>query len=177
MRCISAQGHSPAARRDRCIRSHPNETASADPGRRRLSLLRRSRRFAREEAGAVTVEAVIWIPFFFFILALITDASLAFFAKAEAFRIIQAGNRLYSIEQDKDANTAAELETWIENAFESRSANANATTTLVEVSTGQTVVSTALTIPIREVMLFDAGVPDSWVMTVGSQHYVEWPNG
>lgn len=141
---------------------------------------RLARRFARDESGTVTVEAVIWIPFFFFILALITDASLAFFAKAEAFRIIQAGNRLFSIEQDRDVNTAAQLETWIENAFDTRSAGptgANAITTLLEVSTGQTVVSTAMTIPLQEVILFDVGVPSSWVMTVGSQHYVEWPNG
>lgn len=137
------------------------------------ALGRRARRFARDEGGAVTVEALLWIPFFFWIVMLITDASLAFFAKAEAFRIVQNGNRLYSISADV-ADTEAELEAWVESAYSGQSTRAAADTTFP--SSG-TVVQTAMTVPLVDVMLFNVfGASDSWTMTVNSQHYIEWPN-
>lgn len=137
---------------------------------RGLRPVRWVRRFARDESGLVTVEAVFWIAFFFGLLALITDVSLAFFAKAEAFRIVQNGNRLYSV---KSLTTTGAVETWIENSFEANSPTANATTAVDDVN-DETVVATVFTIPIHEVLLF--GAPRDWSMEVGSMHFVERHN-
>ena len=127
-------------------------------------------RFARDESGAVTVEAVIWIPVFFFVLMLITDASLAFFSRAEAFRIVQNGNRAYSV---GDLASTAAVETWVEGAF-TRSKSDDATTTI---STDKTLVTTQLSFPIVQVVAFSTfGLPSTWKIVVSSQHYVEWPN-
>jgi Flp pilus assembly protein TadG len=127
-------------------------------------------RFARDEEGAVTVEAVLWIPLFFFLLILITNSALAFYARGEAFRIVQNGNRAYS------AHTLASkeaVEAWIEGAF-TRTQNDDAVTTI---SADKTIVTTQLTFPIRDVIAFNSlSLPISWTLTVRSQHYVEWPN-
>lgn len=137
----------------------------------RAGPFRRRRRLLADESGAVTVEALFWIPFFFGVLMLITDVSMAFFAKAEAFRIVQNGNRLLSVRALDDA---AAVEAWVEAEYSGRSANAEVTTALNE---DETVVSTQIVIPIGDVMLFDVfSATNDWVMTVNSQHYIEWPN-
>lgn len=126
------------------------------------------RRFARDEDGAVTVETVIWLPFLFLILALITDASLAFYSKADAFRIIQNGNRLYSIGA---LDTTAKVETFVETVFRNTAINADATTV---VDDDGLLVGTSLSYPLQNVMLF-SDVPNNWRITVQSIHYIEWP--
>ena len=124
--------------------------------------------FARDEGGAVTVEAVIWIPFFFFVLMLITDASMAFFSKAEAYRVIESGNRAFATSRFETTSATA---TWIENQFKTLSASADATTT-ADPSAGT--VSTTLVYPAREVVLFNTlGVLGGWAITVQAQQYVE----
>lgn len=125
-------------------------------------------RFARDEDGAVTVETVIWLPFLFLILALITDASLAFYSKADAFRIIQNGNRLYSIGA---LDTTAKVETFVETVFRNTAINADATTV---VDDDGLLVGTSLSYPVQNVMLF-SDVPNDWRIVVQSIHYIEWP--
>jgi Flp pilus assembly protein TadG len=129
--------------------------------------IRRARRFARDEGGSVTVEAVLWLPFFFGILMLITDVSLAFYAKAQAFRIIQDANRAFSVRRVTDPDDVA---TAVEGAFATFAPSANATTAV----SSDGVVSTVMTFPIDEVILF---VPlrsfADLTVTVGAQHYVE----
>lgn len=126
-------------------------------------------RFARDERGAVSVEAVLWIPFFFVLLMLITDASLAFFSKAQAFRVIEAGNRAFSI---KNLTSTAATELWIENEFKPLSRNVNAITT---VDKARGIVFTTLEYPARDVSLFGSlNVLKGWKITVRSQQYVEW---
>ena len=135
-----------------------------------VRLTRFTRRFAQDEDGAITVEAVLWIPFFFLVLILITNAALAFYAKGEAFRIVQNANRAFSAHAlaSKEA-----VETRVEAAF-TRTTNDEASTT---VSTDKKIVSTQLTFPVRDVMAFNLiNIPSSWKITVSSQHYVEWPN-
>lgn len=179
LRCIPDQGQRPDARQERTPRKRsPDGGPAADRRRQGRAPGWSPRRFARDEAGAVTVEALFWIPFFFSVLMLITDVSMAFFAKAEAFRIVQNANRLYSIQAEyadgQYMDTAAEVETWIETAYSERSLGADAIT---DVTTSTAVVSTRMTIPIPDVMLFNIfGTASDWVMTVNSQHYIEWPN-
>lgn len=128
-----------------------------------------AKRFAREEGGAVSVEAVLWIPFFFILLMMITDASLAFFSKAQAFRVVEAGNRAFSI---KNITSTAATELWIENEFKPLSPNVNATTT---VDKARGIVFTTIDYPARDVSLFGTlNVLKGWKITVRSQQYVEW---
>ena len=135
-----------------------------------VRLTRFTRRFAQDQDGAITVEAVLWIPFFFLVLILITNAALAFYARGEAFRIVQNGNRAFSAHAiaSKEA-----VETWVEGAF-ARSTNDDAVTTI---SSDKTIVTTQLSFPLRDVIAFNTlSLPSSWKITVSSQHYVEWPN-
>ena len=143
-------------------------------------LTRFAKRFARDEGGAVTVEAVLWIPFFFLVLMLITDASLAFFSKAQAYRIIESGNRAFSINsstsvtaETKKTNTQA----WINAQFRAqfpRATAANVTVTTVPDKASGT-VSTSLTYRARDVVAFNTlSVLGNWTITVRAQQYVEW---
>lgn len=124
------------------------------------------RRFARDESGLVTVEMVIWLPFLFVLLALIADVSLAFFSKAEAFRIVQSGNRLYSVNRLKQKS---DVEAFVESIFDQYAPTAEATTIT---SADDSLVATQLAYPLQSILLF-TNVPDSWMIRVQSQHHVE----
>ena len=50
----------------------------------------------RDESGAVTVEAVLWVPFFIIFMTLIADVALIFHGQARALRIVQDANRNFS---------------------------------------------------------------------------------
>jgi len=129
-------------------------------------LRRFAKPFAWDESGSVTVETVIWIPFFFFILMLITDASLAFFSRAEAFRLVERGNRAFVTGR---LDTADATTLWIENAFRSKSTHADAR---MAIATG--VVSTSLEFPAKDVVLFNTlGVLGGWSIRVQAQQYLE----
>ncbi len=69
-------------------------------------------RFANDERGSVTVEAVLWLPVFFAFLGLAVDGSVLFSNRALILRTIQDANRLHSIGRFGDnvaaANAAAE---------------------------------------------------------------------
>lgn len=72
------------------------------------------KRFRKDEDGVATVESLLWMPLFFLLFILITDASFLFYGKAQALRIIQDGNRAYSVQRfDSDAEARAYIETRI----------------------------------------------------------------
>ena len=134
----------------------------------------RLKRFARDESGFITIEAVLWIPFFLIILMLITDTSLAFFSKAQAYRIIENGNRAFAINDD---STELATEGWIKTQFRNqfaRAGSANVTVDTVPDSASGT-VSSSLTYRARDVVLFNTlAVLGDWKITVRAQQYVEW---
>ncbi len=128
----------------------------------------RPRQFVQDEGGAVTIEAVLWIPFFFSILMLITDASLAFYSKAEAMRVIEAGNRAFAI--NEDATTAATA-TWVQNQFTGLAKGATATT---EVNATSDTVQTTLRYPVSDVVLFNTlGIMTGRQITVRAMRHAE----
>jgi Flp pilus assembly protein TadG len=132
-------------------------------------------RFAGDEDGAVTVEAVLWIPFFFFVLMLMTDTSMAFFSKAQAYRIIENGNRAFAI---KANTTDTATEDWVKTQFQNQFPRAKTDPALVvdtvpDKATGT--VATTLTYRARDVVMFNTlGVLGNWTMTVQAKQYVEW---
>lgn len=129
----------------------------------RWPLRRALARFRRDQGGSATIESVIWMTAFFGLIILVSDASLAFFGKAEAFRAVQDGNRAYAVGR---LTTPGAVKAWIEAEMEPIAPNAVATTT---VSGG--LVSSSLAMPASDLLLF--GSLDAVSITVRSQHYVE----
>ena len=58
-----------------------------------LPKILRIARFARDEAGGITAESVLWIPVYMVFFALIVDVSLVLNAQAKARHIVQDANR------------------------------------------------------------------------------------
>lgn len=64
---------------------------------RQPSILHVLRRFSRAERGAVSVEAVLWVPFLLFLFAAIADISFIFFNQSRVLRVVQDANRNVSV--------------------------------------------------------------------------------
>lgn len=87
----------------------------------------RLRRFRRDEAGGATVEACLWLPFFFAFFILVLDATFVFARQSDAHRIVQDGTRQYIT---GGIDTTADLETWLETAMQPIAPSAVATVTI-----------------------------------------------
>jgi Flp pilus assembly protein TadG len=117
---------------------------------------RRAVAFARNESGAVSVEAVLWLPFFFGFLMLVTDVSMAFYGKAQAYRMVQDVNRALSVGR---ITTPTQAKRVLVNAMNSYFPNGDPypqNTQLISVclSSGNSVVSTTVQIPIQGLVVF-----------------------
>lgn len=88
----------------------------------RLNLGRR----AADESGSATIETVLWMPVFVFILTLIFDTSMVFLNKAEILQEMRNANRAFSIGQA----SLQETETRVRSFIEARGAEANVASTL-----------------------------------------------
>ena len=53
-------------------------------------------RFRSSEEGSATIETLIWIPVFVWVLVTIINTSLVLFQKNQTFRIVQDANRILS---------------------------------------------------------------------------------
>lgn len=82
------------------------------------------RRFRRED-GAVSVDAVLWVPFFVICLTMVADAALIFFGQARALQVAQDANRALSV---GTLESTDEAQTYISNALASMSPNATSQT-------------------------------------------------
>lgn len=54
-------------------------------------------RFVRRDDGVATIETVLWFPFLIALFGLMFDATMVFNTQARIMRVIQDGNREYSI--------------------------------------------------------------------------------
>ena len=95
------------------------------------------RRF-RDEDGTVSVEAVLWIPFFVFFLTLIADGALIFYGQARALEVTEDANRAFSIGEV----TREEAVEQIEARLSTISPNASA-----QINTVDGLITTIVTIP------------------------------
>jgi len=55
-----------------------------------------SRRLA-DESGSASIEAVIWMPVFILLIAIVFDASMIFMNRAHILRAVQDANRAYAV--------------------------------------------------------------------------------
>ena len=63
---------------------------------KRPAWTRAIRRFSDDD-GAVSVEAVLWLPFFVLMVTLLADVALVFHGQARALEVAQNVNRAYSV--------------------------------------------------------------------------------
>lgn len=57
----------------------------------------RKRNFVKDENGSATIEAVLWLPIFLFIILLVFDVSMTFYNQSQLSRITQKASRIHAI--------------------------------------------------------------------------------
>ena len=124
-------------------------------------------RFYRDERGSFSIEAVIWIPIFTIILALMINVSTVFFNESQVLRIVQDANRAFSLgrlenEQETEDYILAELD-YISSAF------------TVDTTLSSSVVSTTVSVPATELMPMNisSSAFSSLIINVSGQQLIE----
>lgn len=92
-----------------------------------MTLSRMIRSFSRRSDGAVSIEAVLWLPFFIFLVVALGDVALLFHARARALEVMEDGVRLYSV---GEIATPGETSQWIEARLQNISPNAEVFTSV-----------------------------------------------
>lgn len=100
------------------------------------------RRFAADQQGAVTVEAVLWMPFFLILMFGIAEVAFVFYGQARALEIAQEASRSYSIGRLTSIDAT---ETWVKNALSRFSDETEAFVTVNDMT-----VTTRITIPAKD---------------------------
>lgn len=124
------------------------------------------KRFRRKDDGAATVEAVIWLPLFIFLLALAVDVSMTFHAHSRVLRVVQDVNRAYSVGR---IETVEEAEAMVAALLPDIAANI-----VVDKSVTDGIIGTRVQVPVADIVVLGA-VPD-WAdlaINVESYHYAE----
>lgn len=123
-------------------------------------------RFARSEEGSSTVEAVIWLPLFFFLTVFVLDASMMFNAQSRALRVVQDTNRALAVGQIANE---AEAETILRERMASIAPSATVDATIVG-----NIATTRVAMPIAEISMFDSFAQFApFEVTASSQQLME----
>jgi Flp pilus assembly protein TadG len=104
------------------LRGNSSISRNNAPRRRRLIS-----RFRQSENGAVTVETVLWLPFFILFMFGVGELGLVFHGQARVLEIAQDTNRAVSVGRFA---TTTEAEDWAEAALSPFSDEIVATTTV-----------------------------------------------
>jgi len=100
--------------------------------------------FARRQDGAVSVEAVLWLPVFIGFFVLIVDATMIMSGQAQALRVVQDANRGMSVGL---IDSAADAEAFIQARLSSLSQNVTVAT---DITAG--VITTNISMPSRDLV-------------------------
>jgi Flp pilus assembly protein TadG len=124
------------------------------------------------EDGSATVEAVLWIPFFMLLLALIADASFLFHRQAQMLRAVQDVNRAFSTGQIESTEAVQEI---LVAQYTPLSEDVQAVSVLDTETIPSGIIRTSLSIPAADVNSIGliAGL-GGFNLTVTSQHYREF---
>ena len=129
------------------------------------------RRIAADD-GSATVEAVLWIPFFMLLLALIADASFLFHRQAQMLRAVQDANRAFSTGQ-LDSTDA--VQAVLVAQYTSLSDDVRAVSVLDTDIVPGGIIRTSLSIPARDVNSIGLIASLSNLnLIVTTQHYREF---
>ena len=123
--------------------------------------------FLRREDGTVTVEAVIWLPIFIGIFAMIVDVTMIMSGQAQALRVVQDANRLVSVGLIKSEE---DTRTFIQTSLKGISNNID-----VQSRVADGIITTNITMPSRDLVASGmlnvfANIP----VRVGAQHRAEF---
>lgn len=124
--------------------------------------------FLKDEDGSATIESVIWFPIYAILLAFVMNISMVFFTESQLLRVVQDGNRAFSLGRLQDAD---EVEAYIqaELAYIDASISVNSS-----ISGGR--IETALTVPASDLMPlnFMTGAFSGIDIGVNAQHIIEF---
>ncbi len=124
-------------------------------------------KFVGDDRGSATIESVIWIPIFVWILAMIMNASMIIFEKNQAYRIIQNANRILSTGH---MQTEEEVETYIAEHLVAIAPQATINTTILD-----GIVTSAVSYPVTAIFMPHV-VTDAlnvWI-SISAQHFMEY---
>lgn len=125
------------------------------------------RRFSREEDGAATIEAVLWLPFYIMLFGLLVDVSMIFHGQSKLLRIVQDANRNMSIGR---LTTTAAVQDFVIARAGSMSKDPQATTV-----TSAGLILTTASVPMTDLDMFGvASVFKNVRMTVQAEHLMEY---
>jgi len=123
--------------------------------------------FLKKEDGSATIETVIWIPIFVWVMALIINVSMVVFEKNQAYRIVQNANRILSTGYMK---SESETEAYIANALTGIAPNAR-----VETKIENGVITSNVYYKVSDLLLpvVVENLADIWI-NISAQHFVEY---
>lgn len=110
-----------------------------------LRLVSACKTFLRRDRGAATIEVILWLPFLLGFFSLMVDISMIFNNQSRIMRIIQDGNRNYSIRR---LTSETETQNYVLGRVASISGAATATTTNVA-----GLITTTVTVPLSDLDL------------------------
>lgn len=124
------------------------------------------KQFHNDERGSATIESLIWIPIFVYLLVLIADVSLVFYGKAQALRIIQDGNRALSV---RYLDTTDDAEEFVLAGLASYTDNATVNTSITD-----GIITTVAAVPARDLMSIGS-IPgfNNTTLSISAQHFLE----
>ena len=126
----------------------------------------RSSRFVRREDGAATIEAILWLPMFFYILALSVDVTMVFHGYSRVIRAVVDVNRGLSVGR---ITSIDEGKTKIKSIL-SNYKNVSADIAIVD-----GVVVTNVAVPVSSMVVLGAVTPMmNKYIQVKTQQYVEF---
>jgi len=128
--------------------------------------IERVRRALGREDGAATIEAILWLPFFLGLFSLMVDISMIFNNQSRITRIIQDGNRQYSVDW---LDSTSAVETYVVDKVKPISASATAQTT---VSLG--IITTTVTVPLKDLDLLGLTYVFGGNWQITADHMYEW---
>lgn len=124
-------------------------------------------RLLKDEDGSQTIEAVIWVPIFVTVLALVVDVSLVFFDQSQILLVVQDANRALSLGKFDDS---AQVEAYVSENLQYLS---DAVSVEAEVIDG--FVTTTVTVPAMDLMpvRMPGGYFADTTVTVVAKHLLE----
>lgn len=100
--------------------------------------------FVKDEDGSYSIEAVIWMPIFAILLALIMNVSVVFFTESQMMRVVQDGNRAFSLGR---LTSVAEVEDYVLTTLAYTDADLS-----VESTVSDGIIRTQLSAPATDLM-------------------------
>ncbi len=111
-----------------------------------LGKKKRFKIFVPSEDGVSTIESLIWLPVYAFILFLVLNVSMLFFTQSQLLRVVQDSNRLFSVAR---TTTLTEVEQYVTEQVAYLGATATVKSQLVD-----GIIYTDLEMPVTALMPF-----------------------